>query len=138
MQPAPCTERTHQHQAVDVDPLATGNLALHAPCIDTHGAAEIKRRTGACGNDQSLDSKQRLIEGTIAGRTFRLSQFADDTLLFLRGYSALRQAWRLTAWKKAAPEVVVRAVPKTRANPDRDAPSAGDTSHRCAHTVRNS
>ena len=31
----------------------------------------------------------------IAGRQFRLSQFADDTLLFLRSYSGLRAAWRL-------------------------------------------
>jgi hypothetical protein len=31
----------------------------------------------------------------IAGRQYRLSQFADDTLLFLRSYSGLRTAWRL-------------------------------------------
>ena len=32
---------------------------------------------------------------TIKGRKFCLSQFADDTLLYLKGYSGLRRAWKL-------------------------------------------
>jgi hypothetical protein len=32
---------------------------------------------------------------SIKGRKFCLSQFADDTLLYLKGYSGLRRAWKL-------------------------------------------